>query len=87
VEYLRYLQGPNGGWEFSGENSASRRNGPSNHEVMRVGGKPFLKISSNHSQFGIGVFQETEDWFDLTQPDLDADLRGSALSSLFTSLA
>ncbi len=38
---------------------------------MRVGGKPFLKISSDHSQFGFGVSQEIEDWFDLTQPDLE----------------
>src|SRR5580692_3963389 len=43
VEYLRYLQGSKGDWQFAGENSAFKRNGPSNHEVMRVGGKPFLK--------------------------------------------
>jgi hypothetical protein len=38
---------------------------------VRAGGKPFLKISSNHSQFGFGVTQEVEDWFDLTQPDFE----------------
>ena len=71
VEYLRYLQDAKGGWQFAGENTAFIRNGPSNHEVMRVGGKPFLKISSNHSQNGAGIQQEIEDWFDLTQPDFE----------------
>lgn len=71
VEYLRYLQDPKGGWQFAGENNASIRNGPSNHELVRVGGRPFLKISSNHSQNGVSVAQEIEDWFDLTQPDFE----------------
>ena len=71
VEYLRYLQDPKGDWQFAGENSAFKKDGPSHHEVMRVGGKAFLKISSNHSQAGVGVSQEIEDWFDLTQPDLE----------------
>lgn len=71
VEYLLYLQGPNGGWRFAGENNASAKDGPSHHEVVRVGDKPFLEISSNHSQFGISVSQESEDWFDLTQPGLE----------------
>lgn len=47
------------------------KDGPSNHEVIRVGGKPFLKISSNHSQIGEGITQEDEDWFDLTQQDFE----------------
>ena len=71
VEHLRYLQDPKGGWQFAGENSAFKKDGPSHHEVMRVGGKPFLKISSNHSQVGVGVRQEIEDWFDLTQRDFE----------------
>jgi hypothetical protein len=71
VEYLRYLEDSETGWHFAGENSAFKKEGPSYHEVMRVGGKPFLKISSNHSQYGASVFQEIEDWFDLTQPDLE----------------
>jgi len=71
AEYLRYLLGANGDWQFAGENSASKRNGPSNHEVMRVGGKPFLKISSDHSEGGAAISQEIEDWFDLAQPDFE----------------
>jgi len=71
VEYLRYLQEPQGGWKFAGENSAYKRNGPSNHELVQLGSKPILKISSNHSQNGDGIQQEVEDWFDLTQPDFD----------------
>jgi hypothetical protein len=71
VEYLRYLQDPKGGWQFAGENSAFKKDGPSHHEVMRVGGKPFLKIFSNHSQVGMGISQEVEEWFDLTQSDFE----------------
>lgn len=70
-EYLRYLRRPNRSWKFAGENSAPKRNGPSNHALVRLGAKPFLKISSNHSQNGVGVQQEVEDWFDLTLPDFE----------------
>ncbi len=70
-EYLRYLQDPKGGWQFAGENSAYKRDGPSNHEVVRFWGKPIIKISSNHSQNGAGIQQEREDWFDLTLPDFE----------------
>jgi len=71
VEYLRYLQSVKGGWQFVGEYSAFKKDGPSRHEVMRVGGKPFLKISSNHTQNGVSIQQELEDWFDLTQLDFE----------------
>jgi hypothetical protein len=70
-EYLRYLRGPNRDWKFAGENSAYKRNGPSNHALVRLGTKPFLKISSNHSQNGAGIQQEGEDWFDLTLADFE----------------
>lgn len=71
VEYLRYLQDPKGGWQFAGEYSAFKKDGPSNQEVTRVAGKPYLRISSNHSQFGVSISDEREDWFDLTQPSLE----------------
>jgi len=70
-EYLRYLRGPNRDWKLAGENSADKRFGPSNHAIVRLGTKPFLKISSNHSQNGMGIQQEVEDWFDLTLPDFE----------------
>jgi hypothetical protein len=70
-EYLRYLRGPNRDWKFAGENSAFKRNGPSNHALVRLGTKPFLKISSNHSQSGVAIQQEIEDWFDLTLSDFE----------------
>ena len=38
---------------------------------MRLGTRPFLKISGNHSQNGVGIQQEVEDWFDLTLPDFE----------------
>ena len=70
-EYLRYLRGPNRDWKFAGENSAYKRDGLSNHALVRLGTKPFLKISSDHSQNGAGIQQEIEDWFDLTLPDFE----------------
>lgn len=70
-EYLRYLRGPNGEWKFVGENSANKRFGPSNHTFVRLGIKPFLKISSDHSQNGVAIGQKLEDWFDLTLPGFE----------------
>ncbi len=70
-EYLRYLRGPNRDWKFAGENSAFKRFGPSNHALMRLGTKPFFKISSNLSQNGVAIQQEVEDWFDLTLSDFE----------------
>ncbi|HEY1757058.1 MAG TPA: hypothetical protein VGG72_16915 [Bryobacteraceae bacterium] len=71
VVYLRYLEEPSGGWRFAGARNAYTKEFPSHHEVMRVGSKPFLKISRDDSQIGMGVTQEVEDWFDLTQPDFE----------------
>jgi hypothetical protein len=70
-EYLRYLRDPSGNWKFAGENSAFKRFGPSNHALIRLGTKPFFKISSNHSQNGVAIQQEIEDWFDLTLSDFE----------------
>lgn len=69
VECLRYVQDSKGSWKFAGENSAFQRNSPSNHKVVRLWTKPFLTISSDHSQNGIATLQVLEDWFDLRQPD------------------
>jgi hypothetical protein len=71
VEYLRYLQDAKGGWQFAGENSAIQRNSPSHHKFTRFGNKPFLAISSDHSQNGAATQQILEEWFDLTQPDFE----------------
>ena len=71
VEYLRYLRGPKGGWQFAGENNVFQRNSPSHHKIMRLGNKAFLTITSDHSQNGMATQQVLEDWFDLTQPDFE----------------
>jgi hypothetical protein len=71
VEYLRYLQDSKGGWQFAGENNAFQRNSPSHYKLMQFGDKPFLTISSDHSQIGFATRQVLEDWFDLTQQDFD----------------
>jgi hypothetical protein len=74
VEYLRFLNGPKGGWKIGGENNAFQRTSPSHHKVVRLGNKPFFMISSDHSQNGMATQQVLEDWFDLTQPDFKAVL-------------
>lgn len=71
LEYLRYLRIPKAGWQFAGENNAFQRNSPSHHKVMRLWNKPFLTISSDHSQNGMATQQVLEDWFDLTQPGFE----------------
>ncbi len=50
--YLRYLQDAKDGWRFNGERTAFMKEYPRRHEIIRLGGKPFLKISSDHSQIG-----------------------------------
>ncbi len=71
VIYVRYLQEESGDWRFAGARRAYIKEYPSRHEILRFGGKPFLMISSDHSQIGVGFMQEVEDWFDLTQPDFE----------------
>lgn len=71
VEYLRYIHEPGDGWKFAGENSAFQKDSPSHHKIMRVWNKPFLLISSDHSQTGMATGQILEEWFDLTQQDFE----------------
>ncbi|HEX4809563.1 MAG TPA: hypothetical protein VH325_11575 [Bryobacteraceae bacterium] len=71
VEYLRYLRDANGGWSFSGENSALQRNAPSDRKLLSIWNEPFLAISSDHSQTGVATGQMREEWFDLTQPGFE----------------
>jgi hypothetical protein len=77
IEYLRYLKDPKVGWRFAGENNALQRNSPSHHEVVRLGDKPFLAISSDHSQVGVAIEEVHEDWFDLTQADFEPVFSGT----------
>jgi hypothetical protein len=81
--YLRYLRTANGDWQFAGERRAFvDDNFPRRHEVMRLDGKPFLKICSGHSQTGGALMQEVEDWFDLTQPGFEPVFSFTAQGSL-----
>jgi len=72
VEFFRYLQVRKDTWQFAGEFSAFQRNSPSHHEFVKLGAKPFLRITSDHSQNGMATQQILEDWFDLTQPGFDS---------------
>jgi hypothetical protein len=69
LEYLRYIEEPSGDWRFSGELNVLQRNGPSHHQLTSHWNRPFLAISSDHSQHGVAIRQVVEDWFDLTKPD------------------
>lgn len=69
--YFRYLKKSDGGWEFSGVWGAFFHEGVRGHEVRRFGEKPFLRITTDQSQYGIATSQKLEEWFDLTQPGLE----------------
>jgi hypothetical protein len=70
-EYLRYVKLASGGWRFAGEFYAFQKDSPSEHTITTFGSKPFLMISSDHSQVGMATEQKLEDWFDLSGTGLD----------------
>ncbi len=73
--YLRFLQEPGGGWKFAGAYGASIKNCDPMHQVMRLGGRPFLKVAIQSPNFrGPSIVpepNEKEVWFDLTQRDFE----------------
>lgn len=69
--YLRYFHEANGSWRFAGERRAVFNGYPRRHEIVQVDGRPILKISSDCSQPGADFTEEIEDWFDLTEPELE----------------
>ncbi|HEX4232161.1 MAG TPA: hypothetical protein VHZ07_26070 [Bryobacteraceae bacterium] len=68
--YLRFEKGSKGDWDFAGEYGVNIRNHPRRHEITRVRGTPFLRVS-RQGVYGSGVDSEIEDWIDLTQPDFN----------------
>jgi hypothetical protein len=68
--YLRFLKKEDGTWRFSGAYGGYIRHHPRRHEVYRSAGKPFLKVS-RQGPHGSDADAELEDWFDLTQPELE----------------
>lgn len=66
--YLRFKHGPNDTWRFAGEYSVYMKNHPRRHEMSRVWGVPFLRVSRQGGS-GSGIDWEIEDWIDLTQPE------------------
>lgn len=71
VEYLRYFGDAERGWRFGGEITATGHYETPTHRLTQFDGKPFLIVSADHSQAGLGVQQRLDEWIDLTQPDLD----------------
>lgn len=68
--YIRYLQDAKGGWSFAGDYPAPIRNMEPMHQIMRLDGKPFLRVAVQAPNFG-PVPNEQEAWFDLTRRDFD----------------
>ena len=66
--YLRYLGTPAAGWRFAGAYTPTFRYFPRRHETLRLGKKPFLRVSTQGVN-GSDVGSEIENWFDLTEPD------------------
>ncbi len=69
--YLRYMKTQDGGWQFAGQQSVFFNEGVREHEITRVGNKPFLTTLSDHGQNGVSIQQRIQSWFDLTQPGLE----------------
>ena len=73
--YLRFLQQPDGAWKFAGAYGASIKNRDPMHQVMRLGGRPFLKVAIQSPNFrGPSIVpepNEKEVWFDLTARDFE----------------
>ena len=79
--YLRYMR-QGDGWRLAAAYWPYVKNYPRRYEIFRFNNKPFLKISSDHSQIGFSLLQEVEDWFDLTQPGFDPVFSFTAAGSL-----
>jgi hypothetical protein len=82
--YLRYLQPPTGLWQFSGGYSAKSYNSeyPRYHELLQMGGRPFLKIRTDESQTGVALGKYSEHWVDLSQSVFEPAFSFTAQGSL-----
>jgi hypothetical protein len=68
VVYIRYIGDERTGWRRSGAITATIKNHPPRHTVIRVGTKPFLQISTQGVS-GSDMSSEVEWWLDLTRPE------------------
>lgn len=66
--YLRFDRQKSGVWKCEGAWPAESNEDFHEYKVMRLGQKPFLRISSNRSQVGFAIHQIFEEWFDLRKP-------------------
>ncbi len=64
---IRYLGSAAKGWKYAGMQIVGTRDAPVEYEIVRIWGKPILKITSDTTQAGVGLSQQVVDWFDLTQ--------------------
>ncbi len=67
--FLRFLK-DGAGWKFAAYHFEPLKYYPSRHGIMRLGDKPFLKVSRQGIS-GTGVASEIEEWFDLTLASFD----------------
>lgn len=68
VVYIRYIGDERKGWRRAGAITATIKNHPPRHSVIRVGTKPFLQISTQGVS-GSDISSEVEWWLDLTRPE------------------
>jgi hypothetical protein len=64
--YFRFLQ-QSDGWSFAGYYGSLKN--LTQHGILRVGGRPFLKVSEKGT-LGSDAYLASEEWFDLTFPSL-----------------
>ncbi|HEY4363176.1 MAG TPA: hypothetical protein VGN17_19560 [Bryobacteraceae bacterium] len=73
--YLRFLDEPEGAWKFAGAYGASIKNRDPMHQVVRLGGRPILKVAIQTPNFrGPSIVpepNEKEVWFDLSARDFE----------------
>lgn len=65
--YLRFLQ-DSSGWRYSGSHNTYRKNFAEKHQISRIGGKPFLRVSQQGASAS-NWDSEVEQWLDLSRPE------------------
>jgi hypothetical protein len=68
VVYIRYFRDERSGWRRDRAVTATMKNYPPRHTIIRLGTKPFLQISTQGVS-GSVASSEVERWIDLTRPE------------------
>ncbi len=68
-QYIRYTR-QREAWRCEGSQSFLIHHWPRRHEIVRENGELFLRVS-RQGDYGTGLSEEIEDWFDLTRPGFE----------------